>query len=244
MVNRIVRKRYSVYTEQSKPILVVSMIIIFIILFAIQTAHASTSNDIDPTKLHLSDAQKTMAPYGANVGRIILYCIVIVIVIVTRLKWTKHGRKVRKPKIIRVYFLFSIKFYCCLRFILWCWHSNFISYSVFNIVSWFSILFLFTFKSAYIILDGIKVWFYLCKGRNTHSSCICDRDKITHHNIGLVYWQFVHAKSTRNNLHWWIATIVFDMLLMISIGLLIGINRRILIRYNLLKEGKEKISEK
>jgi hypothetical protein len=41
-----------------------------------------------------------------------------------------------------------------------------------------------------------------------------------------------------------LATIVFDLLLMISIGLLIGINRRILIRYNLIQEGKEKISEK
>jgi hypothetical protein len=41
-----------------------------------------------------------------------------------------------------------------------------------------------------------------------------------------------------------IATIVFDLLLMISVGLLIGINRRILIRYNLIKEGKEKLLEK
>jgi hypothetical protein len=41
-----------------------------------------------------------------------------------------------------------------------------------------------------------------------------------------------------------IATIVFDMLLMISVGLLIGINRRILIRYSLINEGRENISEK
>ncbi|HZE77854.1 MAG TPA: hypothetical protein VE089_04825 [Nitrososphaeraceae archaeon] len=41
-----------------------------------------------------------------------------------------------------------------------------------------------------------------------------------------------------------LATVIFDLLLMISVGLLIGINRRILIRYNLIKEGKEKISEK
>jgi hypothetical protein len=41
-----------------------------------------------------------------------------------------------------------------------------------------------------------------------------------------------------------LATIVFDLLLMISVGLLIGINRRILIRYDLIKEGKENISEK
>jgi hypothetical protein len=40
-----------------------------------------------------------------------------------------------------------------------------------------------------------------------------------------------------------LATIAFDSLLMISVGLLIGINRRILIRYNLINEGKENIPE-
>jgi hypothetical protein len=40
-----------------------------------------------------------------------------------------------------------------------------------------------------------------------------------------------------------LATIVFDLLLMISLGLLMGINRRILIRYNLIEQGKEKILE-
>ena len=41
-----------------------------------------------------------------------------------------------------------------------------------------------------------------------------------------------------------LATKVFDFVLMISVGLLIGINRRILIRYNLINEGRENISEK
>jgi hypothetical protein len=41
-----------------------------------------------------------------------------------------------------------------------------------------------------------------------------------------------------------LATIVFDFLLMISVCLLIGINRRILIRYDLISEGKENTSEK
>ena len=41
-----------------------------------------------------------------------------------------------------------------------------------------------------------------------------------------------------------LATIAFDLLLMISFGLLVGINRRILIRYNLIREGREKILEK
>ena len=39
-------------------------------------------------------------------------------------------------------------------------------------------------------------------------------------------------------------TIAIDMLLMVSLGLLIGINRRIHVRYNLIIEGKETISEK
>jgi hypothetical protein len=41
-----------------------------------------------------------------------------------------------------------------------------------------------------------------------------------------------------------LATIVFDLLLMISLGLLMGINRRILIRYNLIEQGKENVLEK
>jgi hypothetical protein len=41
-----------------------------------------------------------------------------------------------------------------------------------------------------------------------------------------------------------LANIVFDFLLLISVGLIIGVNRRILIRYNLINEGRENISEK
>ena len=76
------------------------VIIIFFILSQIQTTYGFTFNNVDSTKLHLSDEQKSLAPYGVNIGRIILYCTAIVIVILTRLKWTKHGRKITKPKII------------------------------------------------------------------------------------------------------------------------------------------------
>jgi hypothetical protein len=41
-----------------------------------------------------------------------------------------------------------------------------------------------------------------------------------------------------------VVTKVFDLLLMICFGLLIGLNRRILIPYNLINEGKEKVLEK
>jgi hypothetical protein len=40
------------------------------------------------------------------------------------------------------------------------------------------------------------------------------------------------------------ATIAFDFLLVISLSLLTGINRRIYIRYKLIAEGKENILEK
>ena len=76
------------------------VIIIFFTLSQIQTTYGFTFKNVDYTKLHLSYEQKSLALYGANIGRIILYCTAIVIVILTRLKWTKHGRKVTKPKII------------------------------------------------------------------------------------------------------------------------------------------------
>ncbi|MGA9841634.1 MAG: hypothetical protein WBQ25_04915 [Nitrososphaeraceae archaeon] len=41
-----------------------------------------------------------------------------------------------------------------------------------------------------------------------------------------------------------LATIAFDLLLLICYGLLIGINRRVLARFNLIKEGKEEISDR
>lgn len=40
------------------------------------------------------------------------------------------------------------------------------------------------------------------------------------------------------------ATILTDLLFMISLGLLMGINRRTLIRYKLIMDGKESITEK
>lgn len=41
-----------------------------------------------------------------------------------------------------------------------------------------------------------------------------------------------------------LATIAFDLLLIICYGLLNGINRRVLARFNFIKEGKEEISDR
>ena len=70
-----------------------TIIIILFILSQIQPTFAFTLNPVDSTKLHLSNEQKSLAPYGVNIGRIILYSVAIVLVILTRLKWTKHGRR-------------------------------------------------------------------------------------------------------------------------------------------------------
>jgi hypothetical protein len=83
----IIRKRYSVYRENWAKILVSTIPTIFIILSTLPSTHAFTFNNIDPTKFHLSDAQESIAPSGVNMGRIILYSLVIAIVIFTRLKW-------------------------------------------------------------------------------------------------------------------------------------------------------------
>ena len=84
--NRIILKRNRDNTIDTTLILVLFGIIILIPLSTVQTAPAF--------------AQTSKSPFGANIGRIILYSIVIIFVIVTRIKWTTHGRKVTKPKII------------------------------------------------------------------------------------------------------------------------------------------------
>src|SRR6476469_46231 len=74
--------------------------ITFITLFAIQISEfAFIFNNVDLTNLDFSFMQVSLSPYGVNVGRLILYVIVISIVIVTRYKWTKYGRKITKMRI-------------------------------------------------------------------------------------------------------------------------------------------------
>jgi hypothetical protein len=244
-----VTKRSSVYTGDPKPILGLSIITIFIILFALQTAHAFTFNNINPAKLRLSDAQKSIAPYGANVGRIILYSIVIVIVVVTRLKWTKHGRKVTKPKIIA-----ESSFFVTL--------GSIVVFDSFYDVG-VPILYLVPYL---IVFFGLQHYSYLHSNRlmsfwkesksgsiyvkgGTHIHLAYVIGTISRIIISVLFIGSLFSPSGRgiiyiDNSKVVLATIVFDLLLMISIGLLIGINRRILIRYNYIREGKEKISEK
>jgi len=183
------------------------------------------------------------------IGRIILYSIVITIVIFTRLKWTKHGRKVTKSKIV----VESI-FYLAL--------SSIVIFDSFYNVG-VPILYLI----AYLILFfGLQHYSYLHSNRlmsfwkesksgsiyatgGTHIHLVYVIGTVSRIIISVLFIGSLFTR-TRNGLIYVdnstavLITIAFDMLLMVSVGLLIGINRRILIRYNLIIEGKETILEK
>ena len=208
-------------------------------------------NNIDPSKLHLSDAQKSISPYGANIGRIILYSIVIVIVIVTRLRWTKHGRRVTKPKIIVESIFFLVL-------------SSIVAFDSFYDVG-IPILYLIPYL---ILFLGLAYYSYLHSNRlmsfwkesksgsiyvkgGTHIHLAYVIGTTSRIIISVLFIGSLFTPSRRgliyiDNSTAVLVTIVFDLLLMISVGLLIGINRRILIRYNFISQGRKRkiISEK
>ena len=154
-----------------------------------QTAYAFTFNDVNSTKLYHLDAQKSLALNGVNMGRITLYIVAIVIVIVTRLRWTKHGRKVTKQKIV----VESI-FYLALSSIVIFDSFYHVGIPVLYLVLYL-ILFLGLQQYSYMHSNRLiafwketKVCFYLCKGRNTHTCCFCNRNSISYHNLYLIHW--------------------------------------------------------
>ncbi len=245
----IIRKQYSVYGKNLTSILVSTIITIFIILSTIQITCAFTFNNIYPTKLHPSDAQKSIAPFGINMGRIILYSIVIAIVIFTRLKWTKHGRKVTNRKII----VESI-FYLALGSIV-------VIESIYNagvpilfLIPYLILFFGFQHYSYIRSNSLISFWkgskpgsIYVKGGTHIHlvyAIGTASRIIISILFIGSLFTPNRKGIIYIDNSTAVLASIVFDLLLMISLGLLIGINRRILIRYNLINTGREKISGK
>ena len=223
-------------------------IIIIFILSQIQTTYAFTTANIDPTKLPLTDVLESLAPHGVNIGRIILYTIAIVIVIVTRLKWTKHGRKVTKSKII----VESI-FYLALSSIVIFDSFNHVGVPILYLVPY---LILFFGLQQYSYLHSnrlISFWkesksasIYVKGGTHIHAVFVigtASRIIISILFIGSLFGPSQQGIIYVSNSTVVLATIAFDLLLMTSIGLLIGINRRILIRYNLINEGRENIPE-
>ena len=225
------------------------IIIICFILSQLQTTYAFTFNNVDSTKLQLLDAQKSLAPYGVNIVKIILYSIAIVIVILTRLKWTKHGRKVTKPKII----VESI-FYLALSIIVIFDSFYHVGIPILYLVPYL-ILFFGLQQYSYLHSNRLMSFWkesksasiYVKGGTHIHAVFVvgtASRIIISILFIGSLLGPSQQGIIYASNSSVVLATIVFDILLIISVSLLIGIDRRILIRYNLINKGRENISEK
>src|SRR4029078_622010 len=221
------------------------VIIIFFILSQIQTTYGFTFNNVDPTKLHLSYEQKSLAPYGANIGRIILYCTAIGIVILTRLKWTKHGRKVTKPKII----VESI-FYLALSSIVIFDSLYHVGVPILYLVPYL-ILFFGLQQYSYLHSNRLMSFWkepnsasiYVKGGTHIHAIFVlgtASRIIISILFIGSLFGPSQHGIIYASDSTVMLATIVFDFLLMISVGLLIGINRRNTHSIQFNQRGKRK----
>jgi hypothetical protein len=223
---------------------VLTIITIIVILITLQIAHAFTFNNIEPKKFSIIDVQKSIPPYEFNIGRIILYSVVIVLVIVTRIRWTRHGRKVTKPKIIVESIFFLII-------------GSIVIFDSFHNVG-VPILYLIPYLMLFL---GLQYYSYLHSNRlilfwrESKSGSIYVKGG-THIHLAymigttsriIIYILFIGSLFTPsragliyvNSSTLVLATIAVDFLLMISLGLLIGINRRILMRYNSINEGRE-----
>ena len=233
--NRIILKRNRDNTIDTTLILVLFGIIIFIPLSTVQTA--------------LAFAQTSKSPFGANIGRIILYSIVIIFVIVTRIKWTTHGRKVTKPKII-VESIFFITLSAIVIF------DSFYNVGV-PILFVIPYVILFFGLQHYSYLHSnrlISFWkgsksgsIYVTGGTHIHLAYVIgttSRIIISVLFIGSLFSPNKGGVIYVNSSTTILVTIIFDLLLMISLGLLMGINRRTLIQYKLIMDGKENIPEK
>ena len=211
------------------------VIIICIALLAVQTAPAF--------------AKMSVSPFGANIGRIILYSIVIIIVVVTRIKWTRHGRKITKPK-ITVESIFFITLSAIVIF------DSFYNVGV-PILYVIPYVILFYGLQHYSYLHSnrlISFWkesksgsIYVTGGTHIHLAYVIGTT--TRIIISVLFIGSLFSPSKRgviyvNSSTAILATMIFDFLLMISVGLLIGINRRTLIRYKLIVDGKEYIQDK
>ena len=228
------------------------IIIICFILSQIQTTYAFTFDNVDSTKLHLSDAQKSLPPYGVKIDRLLLYSmysIAIIILILTRLKWIKHGRKVTKPKII----VESIFFLALSSIVIF--ESHYHVHVPILYLGPYLIVFFGLQQYSYLHSNRLMSFWKETKSASiyvkggTHIHAVFVIGTTSRIIISILFIGSLFGSSRRGIIYAsdstvFLATIVFDLLLMISVGLLIGINRRILIRYNLINEGRENISEK
>jgi hypothetical protein len=246
--NKTITKQYIDYGRDCTSILLFTIVAIFVGLSTIQVTHAFTFNNIY-SKPHLSDVQELITTYGVDVGKIILYGIVIIILILTRLKWAKHGRKITKRKIKVETVFFSI-----LGSIVIFDSFYDVGVPIFYLVPY---LILFFGLQQYSYLHSnrlISFWkesksgsIYVKGGTHIHFAYVIGttlRIIISVLFIGSLFSSSPRGLIPANESTIMLATIAFDFLLVISLGLLIGINRRIFIRYNLINEGRENVLEK
>jgi len=228
---------------------IITIATIFIILSTIQSIHAFPINNIDSTKLQLPNPQKSISLNEMNIGKIILYTIVIIILVVTRLKWAKHGRKVTKPKII----VESIFFLALSSIVIF--ESHYHVHVPILYLGPYLIVFFGLQQYSYLHSNRLMSFWKESKSASIyvkgagHIHAVFVIGTTSRIIISILFIGSLFGSSRRGIIYAsdstvFLATIVFDLLLMISVGLLIGINRRILIRYNLINEGRENISEK
>src|SRR6478672_13787542 len=177
---------------------------------------------------------------------ILILSIIISIVVVTRLKWTRYGRKITKMKIKVESIFFSV-----LGSIVIFDSFYDVGVPILYLIP-YVILFLGIQHYSYLHSNRlISFWresksgsIYVKGGHHIHITYIigtASRLIISFLFIGSLFGPSQQGIIYLDPSARVIATIVFDLLLLISIGLLIGINRRIFIRYNLIEEGKERI---
>jgi hypothetical protein len=194
-------------------------------------------------------AQMQGSSFRGDIGRIVLYSIVIIIVVFTRIKWTKHGRKVTKPKII----LESIFFITLASIVIFDSIYN-VGVPILYVIP-YVILFFGLQHYSYLHSNRlISFWknsksgsIYVTGGTHIHLAYVIgttSRIIISVLFVGSLFSPSKRGIIYINNSTAVLATIIFDLLLMISLGLLIGINRRTLIRYNLIKDGEDNVQER
>ena len=246
---RIIRTWYGAHVENWMLIPILTIATIFIIISTIHSIHAFPINNIDSTKLQLPNPQKSISLNEMNISKIILYSIVIIILAITRLKWAKHGRKVTRQKII----IESIFFLAIGSIVIFDSFYN-VGIPILYLIPYLVVFFGLQHYSYFHSNKFMSFWtdsktssIYVKGGTHIHLAYVigtASRITISVLFIGSLFTPsrqgIIYIDSSTTVL----ATVVFDLLLMISLGLLIGINRRILIRYKLINTGKEKISEK
>ena len=246
---RIIRSWYGAYVENWIPIPILTIATILVILSTIPTIHAFPLNNIDSIKLQLSNAQESISLNEMNIGKIILYSVVIIILAVTRFKWAKHGRKVTRRKVM----IESI-FFLTIGSIVLFDSFYYVGIPILYIIPYLAVFFGLQHYSFLHSNKFISFWtdsktssIYVKGGTHIHLAYVIGttcRIIISILFIGSLFTPSRHGIIYIDSSTQVLATVVFDLLLMISLGLLIGINRRILVRYNLINTGREKISEK